>query len=137
VDKQDAFIASLARAVEEQLGELRRNIVTRFWFDPTSLRPSLLLQLDSDSVFESKLTQTVGKGTKIFVERTVRVAYEGGIIRVNAKPTKRAVAAMGENLDTRGATQERQRERDREEARRSEESRQTNKQLAQLQHTIS
>jgi hypothetical protein len=137
VDRQYEFVTILTRAIEGQLGELRGDIVTRFWFDPNSRRPSLLFQLDSDSVFESKMTQTVGKGTKIFRALTVRVEYEGEIYRVHAKPTKRAVAAMGENLGTGGATQERQREHAREEARRSEESRQTNRQLTQLQHMIS
>jgi hypothetical protein len=118
VDRQYEFVASLTRAIEEQLGELKGDIVTRFWFDTNSRQPSLLFQLDSDSVFESKMTQTVGKGTRIFRELTVRVEYEGGTYWLQAKPIKRAVAAMGEILSTGGATQERQREHAREEARR-------------------
>jgi hypothetical protein len=67
------------------------------------------VQLDSDSVFESKCTKKLGKGKRTARESTVRVEYENGIIRVHARPTNRALATLGENPNTGGATQERQR----------------------------
>ena len=88
---------------------MAREIMTRYWFDPTSRKPSLVCNLVSDDVFESKMTLMAGKTARIFRELTVRVEFEGKTHRMHVKPTKRSIEAIGERLSTGSAAQERQR----------------------------
>jgi hypothetical protein len=136
-DRQIEFVESLTQALESQVGELAREIVTRYWFDPTSRKPSLICNLVSDDVFESKMTLMAGKTTRIFRELTVRVEFEGRTHRMHVKPTKRSIEAVGEGISTGSTEQKWKREQASGEARHSEESRRTNRQLAQLQQAIS
>jgi hypothetical protein len=136
-DRQVEFVEALTGALESQVGELARGILTRYWFDPNSRKPSLLCNLASDDVFESKMTMMAGRATRVFRERTVRVEFEGRTHRIHVKPTKRSVEAVGEGIGTGSAEQRWKREQAVGEARHSEESRQTNKQLAQLKQAIS
>jgi hypothetical protein len=137
VDRQCEFIEALTEALQIQVGELTREVVTRYWFDPASRKPSLLCNLASDDVFESKMTAMAGRSTRIFRERTVRVEFEGRTHRLHVKPTKRSVEAVGEGGSTGSKEQEWRREQAVGEARHNEESRQTNRQLAKLEQAIS
>jgi hypothetical protein len=107
--RQIEFVVHLKQALESQVGELAREIVTRYWFDPTRRKPSLVCNLVSDDVFESKMTLMAGKTARIFRELTVRVEFEGKTHRMHVKPTKRSIEAIGERLSTGSAAQERQR----------------------------
>jgi hypothetical protein len=136
-DRQIESVEALTEALESQVGELAREILTRYWFDPNSRKPSLLCNLASDGVFESKMTMMAGRTTRVFRELTVRVEFEGKTHRIHVKPTKRSVEAVGEGISTGSAEQKWKREQAIGEARHSEESRRTNRQLAQLQQAIS
>ena len=121
-------MAALQEVLEDRLGPLDRGIVALYWFPTNGLPSALLCNVSSDEVFEKQMVLPAGRNKWLAKEITVRVEFEEGPYRLWVKPSRRAMDELdGRTTGIVAPVVER----------RTEDTIQTNKQLALIRQSIS